>query len=60
MSNEMKNEQTGKDDSCCAKGSCCGKKFFALILGLLIFTLGFLVGKSNLCPMKICPFTQQK
>ena len=56
---QEKNEN--KQDSCCHTGSCCGKKFIiSVLLGLLLFGLGFLVGKSNVCPWRMCPMSQQK
>jgi hypothetical protein len=57
-----------KKDECCQPsnsgcGSCCGsfkKLIVALVLGLVVFTCGYVVGKGY-CPMsgqKICPLTQ--
>ena len=51
-----------KKDSCCHTGGCCfGKKFIiGILLGILLFGLGFCLGKSNVCAMQMCPISQQK
>ena len=58
------NEPTNKEgkDACGHTGGCCfGKKFIVgILLALLLFGLGFCLGKSNLCAMPMCPISQQK
>jgi hypothetical protein len=60
------NEQK-KDECCSPSGSCCGgakKLIVGIILGLVIFTCGYLMGKGGLCSMgssqkTMCPITQK-
>ena len=55
--------EEGKKDECCSttSSSCCGKKkcCVGILIGLLLFGTGFWLGKSGMCPGKICPMTQQ-
>ena len=54
--------EEGKKEECCStSSSCCGKKkcCAAILIGLLLFGTGFWLGKSGMCPSKVCPMTHQ-
>lgn len=61
--NHETNPETNKE-SCChtSKSSCCGVKkcIVRLLIALLLFGLGFYVGKSNICPWQMHPISQSK
>jgi len=57
--------EEAKKDACCSdtssKNCCHGKKaIVGILLGLLLFSLGFFMGKSNVCPWQVCPISQHK
>ena len=56
--------QEAKKESCCNDSGhrCCGvsKCLIKIVLGLLLFGAGFLVGKSGYCPANVCPLSQPK
>jgi hypothetical protein len=55
------NEEAKKEACCDSSHACCkGKKLIVgVLLGLLLFGVGFCLGKSGICP-GICSLSQPK
>lgn len=52
-------ENKDKKGCCSSKGCCClGKIVVKILLALLIFSAGYVVGSGKMCPMKVCPLSQ--
>ncbi len=61
MTHEHKDEHKG-DECCSTKKSCCcgGKLVTSILLAILLFGAGYVVGKGGLCgKWKVCPLTPQ-
>ena len=60
MTHEHTDEHKG--DACCGtKKPCCGSKLVtSILLAVLLFGAGYVVGKGGLCGKgKVCPLTPQ-
>ena len=50
-----------KEECCSTKGKCCGggKLIFAILIGLLLISFGYALGRGG-CPFKVCPLSGQQ